>query len=94
MNVTIPAGSTVTAANSQCTYVAISPTWRADGWIGFQSGSNLDGYFYCNVNSPGTCNISGTSNSTIANGTYSTGTVPFTLKVARDYLEIPRKLVP
>jgi len=87
MNVTIPNGSTVTATNSQCTYVAVSPTWRSDGWIGFLSGTNLDegGYWYCNVSSPGTCNINGTSNSTIANGTYSNGTVPFTLKVARDY---------
>jgi len=85
MDVTIPAGSTVTATNSQCTYIAVSPTWRSDGWIGFQSGSNLDGYWYCNVNSPGTCNVIGTSNSTIANGTYSSGTVPFTLKVSRDY---------
>ncbi len=85
MNVTVPAGSTVTATNSQCTYIAVSPTWLSDGWIGFQSGSNLDGYWYCNTNSAGTCNVTGTSNSTIANGTYSSGTVPFTLKVSRDY---------
>ncbi|MBU0487667.1 MAG: T9SS type A sorting domain-containing protein [Bacteroidetes bacterium] len=85
MNVSIPAGSTVTATNSQCSYTAVSPAWRSDGWIGFGSGSNLDGYYYCNVSSPGTCNITGASNSSIANGTYSTGIVPFTLKVARDY---------
>jgi hypothetical protein len=85
MNVTVPNGSTVTATNSQCTYVAVSPSWLSNGYIGFVSGSNLDGYWYCNTNSAGTCNVTGTSNSTIANGTYSTGTVPFTLKVSRDY---------
>ncbi|OFY97672.1 MAG: hypothetical protein A2309_03360 [Bacteroidetes bacterium RIFOXYB2_FULL_35_7] len=84
MNVEIPAGSTVTATNSSCTYVAVSPAWRSDGWIGFQSGSNNDGYYYCNVSSPGTCEVTG-DDLTIANGTYSNGIVPFTLKVARDY---------
>ncbi|PKP22731.1 MAG: hypothetical protein CVU05_02595 [Bacteroidetes bacterium HGW-Bacteroidetes-21] len=85
MTVSIPAGSTVTSTNSSCTYVAVSPSWMSDGWIGFQSGSNLDGYWYCNVSSPGTCNVTGTSNSTIANGTYSNGSVPFSLNVSRDY---------
>ncbi len=60
MNVTVPAGSTVTATNSACTYIAVSPSWLSDGYIGFVSGSNLDGYWYCNTNSAGTCNVTGT----------------------------------
>jgi hypothetical protein len=85
MNVTVPNGSTVTATNSECTYVAVSPSWKSDAWIGFQSGSNLDGYYYCNSDYSGSCNITGATNSNIANGTYSNGTVPFTIKVSRDY---------
>lgn len=83
MNVTIPANSTVSSTLIESTYQAIGSTKKRNARISYTGPGGTIGDYYCNENANGACNLTNTSTS-IANGFYASGVVPFSILVKRN----------
>jgi len=83
MNVNIPANSTVSSTLIQSTYQTLGTTKKRNARISYTGPGGTIGEYYCDENANGSCNLSHTS-STLANGFYSSGVVPFSINVKRN----------
>jgi hypothetical protein len=82
MNVILPPLSTVSNSYIESTYVASGSTKKRNARIQYTGPGATIGEYYCNENSNGTCAQS-TNSTTIANGFYASGIVPFSIGVKR-----------
>lgn len=85
MNISIPAGSTVTQTTSTWQYRALNGQYRNEVYT--RIGGNYATYqwYQCSNGSGGYCSITPTDCYDMANGTYPTGVVPITIGITQIY---------